>query len=483
MSIEAAIEFVVDEVEAPALEHPLLEKAFKNKVTRSKVIVHRIKKVGDLKRYLQRFEFPAKPGANALYDRFKELGLKTYEDLYPEFCLKFASELDDVTVLDDFVIGRHYTSWDISVFAQTYDTQAGIYLIGDRPNYQAIFIKATLENGKYPNKWVIPNEKLQYYFYSREGVFSESYAYNAAIIDSKHTSIPIYVFINRDSVLHLNGIFEFDSVHADADNGSKWFVLNKKNSLYIKRAITPKEYNEATAKEVHKARETDKALRRERLKHADKIPGSVQVVTTAYKRNPDVIVEVLLRSIGCCELCGKPAPFIRASDLTPYLEVHHKIPLADGGEDTVENAIAVCPNCHRAEHFAADVKRVTAGILIEEGKVFIAKRGGTGETAGKWELPGGKVEPGETPEQCLRRELLEELQIGVKVGKYVGESVYPYSQGIIRLMAYRVKKIKGEIQPTVHDEVRWVSRNELDQFDFLPADIPLIAILRERMKP
>jgi 5-methylcytosine-specific restriction enzyme A len=482
MSIDAAIEYVVNEVETPALEHPMLEKEFKNKVTRSKIIVHRMKKVGDLKRYLQRFEFPAKPGVNALYDRFKILGLKTYEDLYPEFCQKFISDIDDVTVLDDFVIGKSFSSWDISIFAQMYDTQAGIYLIGNRPNFQAIFIKATLENGKYPNKWIIPNETLQYYLYSRKGIFSESYTYNATIINSKNTGIPIYVFINRDSVLHLNGIFEFQSVHTDPENGSKWFILNKKNSLNIKRAITTLEYHEATSKEVTMARETNKEIRRERLKQANKIPNTVQVITTAYKRNPDVIVEVLLRSKGCCELCGKPSPFIRASDLTPYLEVHHKLPLAEGGEDTVDNALAVCPNCHRAEHFAAEVKTVTAGVLIEQGKVLIAKRGGSGEMAGKWELPGGKVEPGETLEQCLHRELLEELQIRVKVGKYVGESIYPYSEGIIRLMAYRVKRIKGDLQPMVHDEVCWVSRDELDQYDFLPADVPLIAILRERMK-
>ncbi|MHC1750389.1 MAG: HNH endonuclease [Cellulosilyticaceae bacterium] len=51
-----------------------------------------------------------------------------------------------------------------------------------------------------------------------------------------------------------------------------------------------------------------------------------------------------------CERCGATAPFIRASDGTPYLEVHHKIRLADGGEDTVENAMTVCPNCHRELH-------------------------------------------------------------------------------------------------------------------------------------
>lgn len=54
---------------------------------------------------------------------------------------------------------------------------------------------------------------------------------------------------------------------------------------------------------------------------------------------------------GICERCRKPAPFIRDNDNSPYLEVHHKIPLADGGDDTVENAIALCPNCHRQAHY------------------------------------------------------------------------------------------------------------------------------------
>jgi hypothetical protein len=80
-------------------------------------------------------------------------------------------------------------------------------------------------------------------------------------------------------------------------------------------------------------------------------PDTYEVTTKAFRRNPDVIAEVLIRANGICERCKKEAPFKRASDGTPYLEVHHKIRLADGGEDTVENAIAVCPNCHRELHF------------------------------------------------------------------------------------------------------------------------------------
>lgn len=80
-------------------------------------------------------------------------------------------------------------------------------------------------------------------------------------------------------------------------------------------------------------------------------PDTYEVTTKAFKRDPYVIAEVLIRAKGICERCGKEAPFKRASDGSPYLEVHHKKLLADGGEDTVDNAIAVCPNCHRELHF------------------------------------------------------------------------------------------------------------------------------------
>ncbi|CAH7245263.1 e14 prophage; 5-methylcytosine-specific restriction enzyme McrA (fragment) [Vibrio chagasii] len=59
----------------------------------------------------------------------------------------------------------------------------------------------------------------------------------------------------------------------------------------------------------------------------------------------------MVRANGTCEICYKPAPFIRKTDNTPYLEVHHKLPLAQGGPDTVDNVLALCPNCHRQAHF------------------------------------------------------------------------------------------------------------------------------------
>ena len=80
-------------------------------------------------------------------------------------------------------------------------------------------------------------------------------------------------------------------------------------------------------------------------------PTKKVVSVVVYDRNPDVVAEVLYRANGHCELCLCLAPFNRKSDGSPYLEVHHKEPLAENGDDTVENAMALCPNCHRKSHY------------------------------------------------------------------------------------------------------------------------------------
>ena len=103
--------------------------------------------------------------------------------------------------------------------------------------------------------------------------------------------------------------------------------------------------------EVEAAHSGSRAERLARLAKAPKKPRKVSVQTSAFVRNPDVVAEVLDRAVGRCEICGSPAPFRRVPTGEPYLEVHHRLPLAQGGDDTVENAIALCPNCHRKSHY------------------------------------------------------------------------------------------------------------------------------------
>jgi 8-oxo-dGTP diphosphatase len=122
---------------------------------------------------------------------------------------------------------------------------------------------------------------------------------------------------------------------------------------------------------------------------------------------------------------------------------------------------------------------VTAAILMEGGKVLIAcRRPGTSQ-AGLWEFPGGKVQPGESPEQCLSREIQEELGIQVAVDNFFGESIYSYEDKTIRLLAYRVRSEGGEISANDHAELAWVATEDLSQYRFCPADVPLAEKLQK----
>ena len=121
---------------------------------------------------------------------------------------------------------------------------------------------------------------------------------------------------------------------------------------WVQTSILPEDVLTAELQEqVIKARADFPENRRQRLETAPKKPSVVQVTRAEFRRNGDVVAEVMIRAIGVCEECGCNAPFFRASDGTQYLEIHHILPLSEGGDDTVENALALCPNCHRKKHF------------------------------------------------------------------------------------------------------------------------------------
>lgn len=101
---------------------------------------------------------------------------------------------------------------------------------------------------------------------------------------------------------------------------------------------------------VDSALQDSRKARLARLKVAPAAPARVLAQTIAYRRNPDVVAERLFQASGHCEHCRNPAPFERI-DGRPFLEVHHRIPLAEGGDDVLNNTIALCPNCHREAHF------------------------------------------------------------------------------------------------------------------------------------
>ena len=119
------------------------------------------------------------------------------------------------------------------------------------------------------------------------------------------------------------------------------------------------------------------------------------------------------------------------------------------------------------------MKQVTAAILLDGDKVLIAKRSSGESLANKWEFPGGKIESSESPEECLARELFEELGIKASIGEFFTSSVYHYEHGAIELLAYFADWVAGELLINTHDDAKWVPIKGLDQYDFVPADIPI----------
>lgn len=131
------------------------------------------------------------------------------------------------------------------------------------------------------------------------------------------------------------------------------------------------------------------------------------------------------------------------------------------------------------------LKKVAAGIIIHKEKILIAQRKHGKSLEYKWEFPGGKLEEGETLPQCLERELMEELKLPISVGDYFMTSTYTYEFGTIELNAYFAKCEKEDLSyHPDHEQARWVTLEEIGQYEFPPADKPILeALLKEHSVP
>lgn len=122
---------------------------------------------------------------------------------------------------------------------------------------------------------------------------------------------------------------------------------------------------------------------------------------------------------------------------------------------------------------------VVAAIIENDcGKILIAKRKKGKILEGYWEFPGGKIDEGESAEVSLERELKEEMNIKIEVKEYIGESLYSYERGPIRLLAFKCEIIEGTIILVDHEAYKWVNIKELSSFKLAPADIPILNYLR-----
>lgn len=116
---------------------------------------------------------------------------------------------------------------------------------------------------------------------------------------------------------------------------------------------------------------------------------------------------------------------------------------------------------------------VTAGVIIEQGKVLVTQRKEDSHQGLLWEFPGGKVKEGEEPREALRRELKEELDIEVEVGMIFEAVYHPYPKYPILLLAYHCRIEKGVLKPLGCHDLRWVNLKELRELVMPPADDPI----------
>ena len=123
------------------------------------------------------------------------------------------------------------------------------------------------------------------------------------------------------------------------------------------------------------------------------------------------------------------------------------------------------------------VVKVVAAIIAQEGKIFATQRG-YGEFKDGWEFPGGKIEEGETPQQALVREIQEELDTEVEVGDLLGTVEYDYPTFHLSMQCFLCRIKSGSLNLKEHEAARWLTEDELDSVDWLPADIEVLEWIR-----
>ena len=125
-------------------------------------------------------------------------------------------------------------------------------------------------------------------------------------------------------------------------------------------------------------------------------------------------------------------------------------------------------------------KLIGVGVIWnDQGQILIDRRRPEGLLGGLWEFPGGKIEPGETIEDCIKREINEELGIGIEVGEHLITIDHTYTHLRVSLTVHHCRYLTGEPMPIESDEIRWVTLDEIDQFPFPVANAQIIAALRQ----
>lgn len=227
-----------------------------------------------------------------------------------------------------------------------------------------------IQDGYLLGAWQYNNEnppkKIYPYLLKKQGTTEKTFD-----VSMSGRSYPgSYTAVKADDFIEglLSGRFpepatvRMKALNAKGSPGNGWLIRNlkldpilgaEKDAILSSQAVSLDDIRSKFKASIIDSRLLSHTELERRSSELPKQPKQILVTTFVYQRNPYVVVRALQRANGVCESCNSSAPFLRESDGTPYLEVHHITPLAQGGDDTFENAVALCPNCHRRMHFGS----------------------------------------------------------------------------------------------------------------------------------
>jgi 8-oxo-dGTP diphosphatase len=122
-----------------------------------------------------------------------------------------------------------------------------------------------------------------------------------------------------------------------------------------------------------------------------------------------------------------------------------------------------------------------AGIAVQDGKLFAARRTAGGDMGEKWEFPGGKVENGESCEEALVREIMEEFGVNISVGEQIAEAEFDNKGQMRQLKAFKINFLSSDFKLCEHTDWRWAACGEIEAMDFTPSDLKLLDSIKQKI--